>query len=72
MGFVTCMSPCIVCHQVFSYNPHRVPSTSVVTGTREPVCRDCMNRINERRKEKGLAPFPILSDAYEPLDEREL
>lgn len=44
-GYVFAMSPCITCGKVFSYNPHRVPSTSAITGSREPVCRSCMDLI---------------------------
>jgi hypothetical protein len=72
MGFVFCMGPCITCHQVFSYNPVRVPSTTAFTGTREPVCRSCMDKINEKRAELGMPAVEIFDDAYEPAAEDEL
>jgi hypothetical protein len=71
-GYVTAMSGCISCGRVFTYNPHRVPSTSAITGSREPVCRSCMDWINVKRGELGLKPFVILPDAYEALPEAEL
>jgi hypothetical protein len=72
MGYVMVTGPCIRCRQPFSYNPHHVPSTSAVTGTREPFCRDCFGWLNAMRKERGLDPFPLHPEAYEPLPEEEL
>lgn len=71
-GYVLAWSPCIACGRVFSYNPHRVPSSSAVTGQREPICQPCMHRLNAKRKEMGLEPFQIHQDAYEPLPEEQL
>jgi DNA-directed RNA polymerase subunit RPC12/RpoP len=71
-GYCSVISPCIVCGQIFSYNPHRVPSTSLLTGEREAVCQDCMNRINAKRATMGLPPHEILPGAYDPLPEEEL
>jgi len=70
-GFVMCMGPCLVCKNLFSFNPHRVPSYRV-KGEREPICESCMKRINEQRQERGQDPFPINPDAYEALPEEEL
>jgi hypothetical protein len=72
MGYVMATSPRIVCGNVFSYNPMRVPSTSAVTGRREPVCERCFGLINERRVAQGLPPFVPLPGAYEAADESEL
>jgi hypothetical protein len=72
MGFVFVTGPCIVCKAVFSFNPLRVPSTSVVTGSREPICLVCIGIINERRKEAGLPAVPVADDAYEAIPEEEL
>jgi hypothetical protein len=71
-GYVLAWSPCLTCHRVFGYNPHRVPSSSAVTGSREPVCRSCMDRINAKRAELGLEAFTIHPDAYDALPEEEL
>jgi len=67
------MGACISCERVFAFNPISVPSwTPEVGGRREPICRDCMDRINETRVKLGLPPVAILPDAYEPLPEGEL
>lgn len=72
MGYVFATSPCIACGIIFSYNPMRVPSSSVLTGTREPICPECFERLNKLRVSKGLEPWPLLPGAYEPCDESEL
>lgn len=63
-GYLFAMGECVICHNLFSFNPERVPSTTAFNGQREPVCEHCMARVNARRKERGLEPFPILPDAY--------
>ena len=72
MGYAYVIGNCIVCGRLFTFHPHHVPSSSAVTGKREPVCRACMDRLNEIRKDRGLEPFPILPDAYEACPEEEL
>jgi hypothetical protein len=72
MGWVYVMGPCIACGRVFNFHPHHVPSSSAVTGKREPICGTCMNRLNKLRKEMGLPVVPILPDAYEACPEEEL
>lgn len=62
------LAPCLLCRQPFMFNPDRVPSTSVVTGHREPICRNCIGRINATRKELGSPPFEVHPDAYEPQE----
>ena len=52
--------PCRVCGHIFIFDPDRVPSFRG-----EPVCRDCMMAVNQRRQDKGLEPFRILSGAYD-------
>jgi hypothetical protein len=72
-GFVQAFSPCLGCGRVFGYNPHRVPSSSAITGEREPICASCYALIQRNRKERGLPPFPDPHpDAYEPMPEEEL
>ena len=72
MGYVICYGECIGCHRLFGFNPLRVPSCSAVTGHREQICRDCVNRVNPTRIKNGLEPIVPLPDAYEPADEIEL
>jgi hypothetical protein len=66
MAYMTAIGPCLCCKRIFAYNPNTVPSSSAVTGSREPVCQSCMQTINQNRVKNGLQPFPIASDAYEP------
>jgi hypothetical protein len=72
MGYAFCTGPCIGCGILFTFNPVKVPSSSAITGQREPICRPCFDRINARRKQMGLAPFPLHPDAYEACEEGEL
>jgi hypothetical protein len=72
MGYVTAMSACIGCKRIFSYNPLRVPSCSAATGTREPICADCVARANPMRIANGLEPIVPHPDAYEACDESEI
>jgi hypothetical protein len=65
MGYMVCMAPCVGCHQVFSFNPERVPSVRI-RGSREPICRECVNIANPVRLKNGLEPIHVLPGAYEP------
>jgi len=72
MGYALAMGHCILCEEVFAFNPVCVPSIRV-DGERRPVCRPCIEtRVNPYRKEKGLEPVDILPDAYEAVDESAL
>lgn len=71
MSYVFAMSGCLVCHDVFCYNPHKVPSHRV-NGVREPICNNCMIAINAVRQENGIPPLYIDPDAYDPINENEL
>lgn len=57
---------CFTCGAMFAFNPHRVPSYTPPGGTREPICRDCMDKMNKLRTDAGMKPFEILEGAYEP------
>ena len=73
MGHVMAMSYCVVCKALFSYNPHKVPSTRRrPDGPREPVCARCMNAANEVRAKRGLPLLAIDPEAYNPIEEGEL
>jgi len=75
MGYALAMGPCFGCGQIFGFNPKTVPSMRdprLDNGPKEPVCRDCMNRVNKQRMEIGLKPHTIQPDAYEAIDESEL
>lgn len=72
MGYAIVFGPCIGCGETFGFNPLSVPSSSAVTGEREPICRACVERVNPMRVKNGLPPIEPLPDAYEPADENEL
>ena len=67
MGYAFCFGVCGICNRDFAFNPKYVPSKK---GT--PFCKDCMDLVNQKREEKGLEPFTIHPQAYEPLAEEEL
>jgi len=70
MGYMSCISPCYGCKNIFEYNPYHVPSIRI-NDVREPVCEACMHKINAYRIDHGLDPFYIYPDAYQPIDEDE-
>ena len=72
MGYAIVTGHCIGCGRLFSFNPHRVPSTRAVTGRREPICIDCVERCNPIRIANGLDPITVLEGAYDPIEESEL
>ena len=69
MGYLLAMGPCIGCGKPFAFNPDKVPSSSAVTGKREPICADCVERLNPIRVKHGLAPIVPAPDAYEGSEE---
>lgn len=71
MGYALGMSPCIGCGRIFTYNPMRVPST-IVNGSKEPICQACVERYNPLRVANGLPPIVPLPGAYDACDEGEL
>jgi len=70
-GYVFLMSPCFGCKVPFSYNPNRVPSIRI-DGERQPVCQNCVDRVNPRREANGLEPIVVEEGAYEAMPEEEL
>jgi hypothetical protein len=71
MGYLLATSACIGCGRVFLFNPHKVPSSSAVTGKREPICQACVDLLNPIRRKAGLSPIVVLPGAYEPASEDE-
>jgi hypothetical protein len=71
MGFIQAFSACINCGVPFFYNPVKVPSVRV-NGSREPICKGCVERANPIRVAKGLPEIVPLPDAYDACDESEL
>lgn len=60
-GYMMVIAPCLACRRTFASNPTYVPSLN-----NQPVCRNCMELANEKRKEKGMEPHFIHPLAYEP------
>ena len=67
MGYAIMMAPCFVCKRVCAFNPIRVPSYQG-----QPICKSCVTRINEKRKQLGNEEWVIPDDAYEWCREEEL
>jgi hypothetical protein len=57
------VGPCWSCGRTFMFDPERVPSI-VADGSRQPLCRDCVQRANELRERQGLARIVPLPGAY--------
>lgn len=65
MAWMSVLGYCYCCKRPFHFNANLVPSYRV-DGERQPICRDCIERANAKRKETGLAPLEILPGAYDP------
>ena len=63
-GYMMAYGACCACGRMFGFNPVRVPSYMG-----DPICRTCIDRINEKRKELGNPLWPVPADAYEPTQE---
>ena len=64
-------SPCVVCKELFGYNPNRVPSITI-KGVKQGICRKCIEMANEVFREKNEPEFEIHPDAYGPIKAEEL
>ena len=67
MSYMFALGTCYGCKCLFSFNPELVPSIPI-NGVREPICRDCVERVNPLRQQKGLPPIVPLAGAYEPAE----
>jgi len=66
-GYVFAVAPCFGCKQLFSFDPHLVPSIPI-KGSREPICQACVDLANPIRAANGLLPIVVLPGAYEPRE----
>jgi len=71
MGYALLHCRCGICTHSMSCNPKRVPSIRK-DGARQPVCRVCIDLVNEARRENGMDLLVIHAEAYDPLNESEL
>ena len=67
MAFMFCTANCINCKRLFTFNPDLVPSVSV-NGSKEPICRSCVEWANPLREAKGLPKIQVMPGAYEPQE----
>lgn len=67
MSCYVCIASCIGFKTIFGFNPDLVPSITI-DGVRQPICQDCVERVNPRRVANGLEPIVPLPGAYEPVD----
>jgi len=63
---------CFGCKKVFTFHPNKVPSVTPPGGEREPICRNCVERVNPTRIENGLDPIVVRDGAYDPAPEEEI
>jgi NAD-dependent SIR2 family protein deacetylase len=59
-GGIIGTASCYACHELFTFNPERVPSFDG-----HPICEACMTIVNRERVEHGKPPHAILPGAYE-------
>lgn len=67
MAWMQVIGNCIGCEILFSFNATHVPSI-LVDGVREPLCRDCVNRLNIELENRGHQRIWVHPDAYEPQE----
>jgi len=67
MGFAICFSNCFSCNRPFGFNPNNVPAYDG-----QPVCKDCVDKANPIRIERGLEPIHYDETTYAPINEKEL
>ena len=67
---MSCLGKCFGCNRYFWFNPELVPSIRI-DGILEPVCKDCVERVNPIRIFNNLEPIIPLPGAYidgDPLE----
>jgi hypothetical protein len=71
MSYVLCFGYCAACRKMLGFNPMKVPSIRIA-GKREPICKECVDMLNQRLVANDHQPVAILPGAYEACDEFEL
>lgn len=73
MGYAFATALCFICNEVFSFNPHKVPSIKDKGGVKRPLCEGCVKKMQLAQKQRGFPVWPDpLPNAYQPIDETEL
>lgn len=65
MGYMSAISECVRCRRVFEFNPDLVPSIAI-DGIRRPICQQCVDWVNPKRRANGLPEIVPHPGAYEP------
>lgn len=60
MGYMHGYGSCCACTRLFAFNIHKVPSYNG-----KPICRTCIEAVNQNRKEAGRPLWPVPEDAYD-------
>ena len=71
MGYVMVAALCCSCGQLVIFNPNKVPSVRI-RGEKQPLCKKCVDLVNEKRKLIKMPLFKIDPEAYEPANEDEI
>lgn len=71
MGYAMAFGKCFGCSKMFGFNPVSVPSINF-DGIKEPICAECIERVNPMREANGLPKVVPAPDAYEPVEEGRL
>jgi hypothetical protein len=64
VGYYSLLADCFACGKPFMCNPNKVPSHN-----NQPICEDCINIVNAKKREMGLPEWPVPKGAYEPVSE---
>lgn len=63
MSYMFAIGICRFCHQSMHFNPYRVPSLDD-----QPICQNCMRRINKLRILAGAPEIKVPPDAYKSVE----
>jgi len=66
-GYIVVVGSCGSCHNIFVFNPNKVPSLNDV-----PFCQQCVEMANPIRLANGLPLIVYDEDAYQPVREQDL
>jgi len=66
MGYIVTTGICLGCGKMFSFHPNKVPSLNG-----QPLCKECVDKVNPIRIEKGLDPITYAKDAYDSGQDEE-
>jgi hypothetical protein len=68
MAHLSEIGECFICHKTVSFHPDRVARIHI-DDYRKPICRECVESANLRRKANGGEPIRIVPGAYDPQEE---